>query len=197
MNAKQVKFYEIISEFFASDILKTAAVDKYFGAMLKLDYAMAEELWEFMLIRNDKDIKSSVISSLYIDNVFNMFFEANSAKTLKTLNDNAVIKRAVFQFSPLASDGELFMLPINLLLANKIDAVDEILKHVSKNEAMKGSFGSYMIKFLDKYFIEMMKKDAQRRVKLSSKLSSFLMSVVQKVKGDEKAMLVQRVKEVM
>ncbi|MCH5158600.1 MAG: hypothetical protein J1F33_05335 [Clostridiales bacterium] len=197
MNAKQVKYYEIISEFFASDILKSAAVEKYFGAMLKHDYAMAEELWEFMLIRSDKDIKSTVITSLYVDKIYGMFYESNAAKTLKTLNDNTVIKRAVFQFSPLVSDGELFMLPINLLLSNKIDAVDDILKHVSKNEAMKVSFGAYMIKFLDKYFIEMMKKDAQRRVKLSSKLSSFLLSVVQKVKGDEKAMLVQRVKEVM
>lgn len=197
MNAKQVKYYEIISEFFASDILKSAAVDKYFGAMLKLDYSMAEELWEFMLIRSDKDLKTTVITSLYVDQIYGMFYESNSAKTLKTLNDNAVIKRAVFQFSPLVGEGELFMLPINLLLSNKIDAVDDILKLVSKNEAMKGSFGEYMIKFLDKYFIEMMKKDAQRRVKLTSKLSSFLMSVVQKVKGDEKAMLVQRVKEVM
>lgn len=197
MNAKQVKYYEIISEFFASDILKSAAVEKYFGAMLKHDYAMAEELWEFMLIRSDKDIKSTVITSLYVDKIYGMFYESNAAKTLKTLNDNTVIKRAVFQFSPLVSDGELFMLPINLLLSNKIDAVDDILKLVSKNEAMKVSFGAYMIKFLDKYFIEMMKKDAQRRVKLSSKLSSFLLSVVQKVKGDEKAMLVQRVKEVM
>ena len=37
MNAKQVKQYEILSEFFSSDTLKQAAVDKYFGAMLKLD----------------------------------------------------------------------------------------------------------------------------------------------------------------
>ncbi len=51
MNAKQIKHYEILSEFFNSDILKQAAVDKYFGALLKLDYAFAEDLWEFMLIR--------------------------------------------------------------------------------------------------------------------------------------------------
>ena len=197
MNAKQVKYFEIISEFFASDILKPAAVDKYFGALLKHDYAASEELWEFMLIKNESNIKNPVIASLYIDNVYALFYASNSAKTLKTVTDNATIKRAVFQYSPIASEGELFMLPINLLLANKIDAVDDILKLVSKNEVMKQSFGEYMIKFLDKYFIEMMKKDAQRRVKLSTKLSSFLLSVVQKVKGDERSMLVQRVKEVM
>ena len=197
MNAKQVKYYEILSEFFASDMLRPAAVEKYFGAMLKLDYGSAEELWEFMLIRNEADIKNPVISSLYIDNMFSMFFAANSAKALKTVVDNAVIKRAVFQYSTIVDDGELFMLPVNMLLSNKIAAVDEIFKLLSKNEASKTSFGEYMIKFLDKYFIEVMKKDGQRRVKLGTKMSSFLLSVVQKVKGDERSMLVQRVKEVM
>lgn len=197
MNAKQVKYFQIISEFFGSDILKPAAVDKYFGAMLKLDYASAEDLWEYMLIRNESDIKNPVVAALYIDRVFSMFLAANSAKALKTVVDRNVVMRAVFQFSPSVCDGEAFMLPINLLLSNKIDTVDEILKCVSKNEAMKPSFGGYMIKFLDKYFIELMKKDTQRRVKLNTKMSSFLLSVVQKVKGDERAMLVQRVKEVM
>lgn len=54
-----------------------------------------------------------------------------------------------------------------------------------------------MIKFLDKFFIEIMKKNTQRKVELNRKQSALLMSHVQKVKGDEKAMLVQRVKEVL
>lgn len=62
---------------------------------------------------------------------------------------------------------------------------------------MGASYGEYMIKFLDKFFIEMMKKNAQRKVELNRKQSALLMSLVQKVKGDERAMLVQRVKEVL
>ncbi len=197
MNAKQVKYFEIVSEFFGSDMFKPAAVDKYFGAMLKLDYASAEDLWEYMLIRNDADLKNPVVAALYIDKVFSMFFGVNQAKALKTVLSRPVIERAMFGFSPSVGDGEIFMLPINLLISGKTDAVDEILKFVAKNDAMKPSFGEYMIKFLDKFFIEMMKKDAQRRVKLNTKQSSLLLSVVQKVKGDERAMLVQRVKEVM
>ncbi len=197
MNTKTVKFYEIVSEFFASDILKKAAVDKYFGAMLKLDYASAEDLWEFMLIRNDAELKNPAVAALYIDRAFELFFDAAAAKALKTVTDRAVIMRAVFSFSPSAADGELFALPINLLVAGKTDTVDAILKHVAKNEAMKPAFGEYMIKFLDRFFIEMMKKNAQRKVKLNAKQSALLLSTVQKVKGDERAMLVQRVKEVI
>ena len=197
MNAKQVKQYEILNEFFTSDILKPAAVDKYFGAMLKLDYTFAEDLWEYMLIRNDAELKNTAVAKLYIDRVFGLFFAASSAKALKTINDRAVIQRAVFGFSLSAHDGELFNLPVSLLVANKVDAVDGILKHVAKNEAMKLSFGEYMIKFLDKVFIEAMKKSAQHKVELNRKQSALLMSYAQKVRGDEKAMLVQRVKEVM
>lgn len=197
MNAKQVKQYEILNEFFTSDILKRAAVDKYFGAMLKLDYTFAEDLWEYMLIRNDSELKNTAVAKLYIDHVFELFFAASSAKALKTVNDRAVVQRAVFGFSPTAHDGELFNLPVNLLVANKVDAVDAILKNVLKNEAMKPSFGGYMIAFLDKFFIEVMKKSAQRKVELNRRQSALLMSYVQKVRGDEKAMLVQRVKEVL
>lgn len=197
MNAKQVKFYEIVSGFFASDIFNTAVVNKYFGDLLKLDYSLAEDLWEFMLIRNDSDLKNPAVASLYIEKLYGMFAAANAAKVAKTIVDRPVILRAVFRFSPAAAKDELFMTPVNFLAAGKVDIADAILKQVMQNEAMKPSFGQYMIEFLDRLFIELTKKDAQRRVKLNTKQSQLLLSTVQKVKGDERAMLVQRVKEVL
>ena len=197
MNAKQIKHYELLNGFFTSDTLKPAAVDKYFGELIKLDYTLAEDLWEYMLIRNDKDLKNQTVAALYIDRVFAMFDAAASAKLVKTVTDRAVINRAVFGFSPSVYDGSMFDMPVGLLVANKVDAVESIFKNVVKNEAMSVSFGGYMIKFLDKFFIEMMKKNPQRKVELNRRQSTLLMAYVQKVKGDEKAMLVQRVKEVI
>ncbi len=197
MNTKQIKQYEILSEFFNSDMLKQAAVDKYFGAMLNLDYGAAEDLWEFMLIRNDADLKNLVFAKLYVDRIYELFLKANATKVQKTLIDRPVVSRAVFSFSPTADKGELFAMPINLLVANKVDIVDGIFKNVIKNDAMKSSFGQYMLEFLDKFFIEMMKKNAQRKVELNRKQSTLLMSYAQKVKGNEKAMLIQRIKEIL
>ncbi|MDE7405271.1 MAG: hypothetical protein K2M89_00145 [Clostridiales bacterium] len=197
MNTKQIKQYEILSEFFNSDMLKQAAVDKYFGAMLNLDYGAAEDLWEFMLIRNDADLKNLVFAKLYVDRIYELFLKANATKVQKTLIDRPVVSRAVFSFSPTADKGELFNMVINLLVANKVDIVDGIFKNVIKNDAMKSSFGQYMLEFLDKFFIEMMKKNAQRKVELNRKQSTLLMSYAQKVKGNEKAMLIQRIKEIL
>ncbi len=196
MNAKQIKNYEILSEFFASDTLKQAAVDKYFGAMLKLDYTLAEDLWEYMLIRDDGNLKNPTFAALYVDHVYSLFAAASEAKAAKTLIDRPVITRAVFRFSPTVKAGDFFAIPVGLLVANKTDLADTILKHVMQNDAMGCSFGAYMIEYLDRCFIEIMKKDAQRRVKLSAKQTALLTSTVQKVKGDERAMLIQRVKEV-
>ncbi len=197
MNAKQVNFYEIVSGFFGSDIFKPAVVDKYFGELVKLDYSLAEDLWEYMLIRLDADLKNPAVAALYIEKLCSLFFSVNAAKAIKTVTDRPVVLRAVFRFSPSAADGELFMLPVNFLVSNKADVAEAVLKQVMLNEAMKVSFGGYMIKFLDRFFIELTKKDAQRRIKLSTKQSQLLLSTVQKVKGDERAMLVQRVKEVL
>lgn len=196
MNAKQIKHYETLGAFFSNDMLNPTVVNRCFGELLKLDYALAEDLWEYMLIRNDADLKNPTIAELYIDGVYALFAKANGTRTAKTLTERAVIERAVFRFSPKVDGGELFSLVVNLLVSNKVDVVDGILKLVSQNDAMKSSFGKYMIKFLDKVFIEMTKKSASRRVELNRKQSALLTSVVQKVKGDERAMLVQRVKEV-
>lgn len=197
MNTKQIKHYEILSEFFASDFLKKPAVDKYFGALLKVDYSYAEDLWEYMLIRNESGLNTSAIGTLYLDNIFALFLDAAGARAIKTVVDRAVITRAVFTYSPTADGGELFDISVNLLLSNKVAAVDGIFKCLIKNTAMKPSFGEYMIKFLDRYFIELMKKSAQHRVELGRKQSELLMIYAQKVRGDERAMLVQRIKEVM
>ena len=197
MNTKQIKQYEILHEFFGSDMLNPAAVDKYFNAMLKLDYTAAEDLWEFMLIKHDSELKNPAVAKLYIDRVFGLFLAAGQTRAIKTATDRTVIANALFRFSPTTAEGELFALPVNLLVANKVDTVDAMLKLVAKNEAMKPSFGQYMIAFLDRFFIEMMKKNAQRRVELNRKQSTLLMTHVQKVKGDERARLIQRVKEVM
>lgn len=197
MNTKQVKYYEILDGFFASDIFKDAVVEKYFKEMLKLDYTLAEDLWEYMLIRLDSDLKKKEIAMLYVDKVYKLFSASNNARAVKTVVERPVIERAVFRFCPTADGGELFMLPINLFVANKFDTVDGILKLLSQNEAMKSSFGGYMIAFLDKAFIELTKKDAKRRIHLNNKQAALLMSTVQKVKGEEKPMLIQRVKEVM
>ena len=85
MNAKQIKHYEVLGEFFASDILNPAVVNRCFGALLKLDYALAEDFWEYMLIRNDADLKNPTIAELYIDGVYALFLKANGARTAKTV----------------------------------------------------------------------------------------------------------------
>ena len=195
MNAKQIKFYETVHGFFSSD-MGAKSIDKYFGAMLKLDYTSAEDLWEYMLTCREKELSDGAFTKLYVDKVFSLFFASSASRTLKTIVDRPVISNAVFRYSPSVTDGELFALPINLLVSNKADIVDGLLKLVAKNEAMGVSFGEYMIKFLDRFFIEVMKKNAQRKVELNRKQSTLLLSTVQKVKGDERAMLVQRVKEV-
>lgn len=197
MNAKQIKHYEILSELFTSDMLKAATVDKCFGAVLKLDYGYAEDLWEYMLIRFDSKLNDKAVAELYVDRVFELFTKAAAGRVLKTITDRATVLRAVYGFSPTADEGDIFSFPVSLLLSNKIDAVDAMFKNLYKNELMGVSFGEYLVKFLDKFFIEIMKKNAQHRVELNRKQSTLLMSYAQKVKGDEKAMLIQRIKEVL
>lgn len=197
MNAKQIKHYDILNEFFTSDTLTEQAVKKNFGAILKLDYVLAEDLWEYMLIKLDAKLSDKKIATLYVDSIFDMFMATAEARALKTVNDRAPIQRAVFGFSPTAEDGDLFILAVNLLLSNKIDTVDAMLKNLSKNDNMGVTFGEYLVKYIDKFFIEIMKKNAQHRVELNRKQSTLLMSYAQKVKTDERAMLVQRIKEVM
>ena len=84
---------------------------------------------------------------------------------------------------------------MDLLSNNKTDPAEDIFKCVVKNERI--AYGPFMKELLERVFIEILKKNPSKKLEMSRKLATLLLSYVSKIKTDERAMLEQRIRERM
>lgn len=196
MNAKQLKFLELFAAFAKTEPTDEKGLLKCFKALLEHDFLQAADVWEYLIVENEELLSDKKTAQLIGDKIFNLFFHKAQTKTIKAICDSAPIRRALYQYSPSAGDGELFLILSNLFCTNKIDDADNILKCLVKNTASKKTFGIMMKEHLERLFIELLKKSGGQKIEMSRKLSTLLLGYITKIKTDERAMLEQRIKEV-
>lgn len=196
MNAKQLKFLSVFEEMSRAGFTDEATVKKHFPAVLRLDFALALDLWDYICSAYENDLAASKdVAALLGGTVADMFYKQAAQKTVKALADLPSVRRAVYQYSPRAGEGVAFGILVDLLSANKTDAADDLLKCLLKNGDVP--YGPTMKKLLERVFIELMKKNPAKKMEMPRKLATLLLSYVSKIKTDEKAMLEQRIRETM
>ncbi|MCL2862154.1 MAG: hypothetical protein FWE22_07065 [Firmicutes bacterium] len=194
MDTKKFKFLQTFERFIQVDFFSDKDIlMKNMKTFLSLDFSQAVDVWVYLITTREKDLeKNARIALMLGDDMFNLFFENNSQKCLKALSDEVMLKKAVYQYCANSLSGENFKVLVNLIVGNKLELADEILKCVIKNEKIK--FGEVMKKLLETVFIELLKKNPQKIV-LNKKQTELLLGYVKKIKTDERAMLEQRIKE--
>lgn len=196
MNPKQLKYLSLFEQMSQSDPLSDTAIKKFMPAFLNLDYALAAEAWDYLCTTREDKLAADPKAALALGgNVFDMFYKKAAQKAVKTLADLPAVRRAVYQYSPTASENTAFNVMIDLLNSNKTDAAEEIFKCLVKNENIK--YGAFMKALLERLFIEILKKNPSKKIEMSRKLSTLLLAYVAKIKTDERAMLEQRIRETM
>ena len=196
MNSKQLKYLTLFEEMSKSDVGSEATAQKYVTAFINLDFSLALDVWDYVCTTRESQMaKNEAIAATWGANALKKFYTQNSQKTLKTLCDNAVVRRAVYQYCAAATENEAFTILTDLLLSNKLVPAEEILKCLVKNERIE--YGPFMKNLLERLFIEILKKSASKKIEMSRKLAALMLTYVGKIKTDEKAMLTQRIKEIM
>ena len=194
MNAKELKYTSILESTFKDDFLTEAVAKKSFTSLLNLDFALAQNLWEYVCTAYESDLaKNEEVATVYGDIIFNAFYTKGAPKTVKALTDIPALRRAVFTYSPKADRGNAFGIMVDLLVGNKTVPADDIFKCLVKNERI--NYGPFMKELLERLFIELMKKSATKKLELSRKLGTLLLTYVSKIRTEERAMLEQRIRE--
>lgn len=196
MDTKKYKFFKLFSALMHQDISSNAVMDKYISEFLKLDYSLAEDVWEFLILETEDKLTAPGVAEVFIDLPLGKFYNAGITKICKTLSSRPKIRNAVFELSPTADMGNAFDLMINFLLTKPQDA-DAALACVVRNTAIKSTFGAYMKAVIERYFLELMKRSPDKTVNLKQKNADLLVGYVKRIKTDEKPLLLQRIKEVM
>lgn len=199
MNAKQIKYYDKIFEFGRVDPLsEPEKVYEFFTFMLEHDFEQAGEIWEYLLESKKSALQSSQVVISIVDKVLLLFVEKSAQKTTKLLIENPVIRNAVYQLSANADSEFTLSVVCNILLGGKIETSEDFLKALQKNTALECEFSGVMREIIDNVIEALRTKAAQKNapVKMQKKLATWLMSYMSKVKGAQKAILAQKIKEV-
>lgn len=187
---------QLFENFVKTDFLiDKKTLQKSVKGFLELDYSLAVEVWDYLVTtREDQLINDKRIASVLGEMMFGIFYERAPSKCVKAVCDVPSVRRAVYQHSPEACKNANFNVFVDLLVGGKTDVCDEILKCLIKNERIK--FGESMKRVLEQVFVELLKKNPAK-IEMSKKLSTLLLTYIRKIKTDERAMLEQRIREIM
>ena len=176
-------------------LIDKKTLQKSMKGFLDLDYALAVETWDYLVTTRESElINDKKLAATIGEMMFGVFYARASTKCVKAVCDVPSIRRAVYQHSPEAGKGDNFNILVDLLSGGKIDAADEILKCLIKNERIR--FGETMKRVLEQLFIELLKKNPAK-IEMSKKLQTLMLTYIKKIKTDERAMLEQRIRETM
>lgn len=196
MNPKQLKFLTLFEEMVGADYATDAGLKKHFTAFANLDFAMAVDVWDYLCTTQEPKLaKDEAFGKLMGGKAFDLLYAKNGAKTIKAVYDVPAVRRAVYQYAPVAEGSAPFTVLVDTLVANKTTQGEDIFKCLVKNE--RTPYGPFMKKLLERVFIEILKKSTSKKLEMPRKLATLLLSYVSKIRTDERAMLEQRIRETM
>lgn len=200
MDSKVLSFFNAFTKFAKEDIESNPdAILTFFKSVIKLDYERFIDCWEYVITKNDKLLSREYFDKILTIDTLTMARDKNSLKTTKAIVANPVIAKAIYTDSMYACTDASLELLVGLLITQKLSEADVILKLIQKNTAAKKPFGQFMVEITDKLFFELLKKqgNVSLKVDMPKKLAQLLTAYISKIRGPERALLEQRIREIM
>ena len=201
MNSKLMKYYETMLNFGKADyVTEPKLLHKFIAYLLDYDYQIAFDMWEYVLIKESDLVSDPKYARSFGDEVLNLFMAKGEPKAVKAINDSLPVRQVIYQYSAAACENpksQTYKFLLNMLLTNKLTDADEILKCFVKNTAIAEPYPKTFKKIVDDIIVEILKKAANKsKVEMPRKLAALLKEYITKMKGPEKALLEQKIKEV-
>ncbi|MCL2798176.1 MAG: hypothetical protein FWD58_09025 [Firmicutes bacterium] len=196
LNAKGLRYFELFEAFLRIDIESDKiGCAKAVRNLLDLDYAAAVDIWEYMATtREEKFANNEKLADAVCFDFFNQFYARASSKCIKAATEIPVLRRAVLQHSKKACTENSLTMLSDLLISLKLLPSEDILKCVLKNE--KTHYGKTLKSIVERVFADLLKKNPAR-IQMPKPLAELLLTYIRKIKTDERALLEQRIKEIM
>lgn len=199
MDSKVSGFYNAFYDFSRENIVeKSDAILPFFKTVLKIDFDAFTNCWEFFLVKHEKLLSKPEFNKIFTYDILNIACEKNYQKTVKSILGVPVISKALYFFSEYSATGNAFEILESLLLTQKVTDAEVLMKHLQKNTTVKTGFGENMVQLVEKLFFDILKKqgNVSKKVELPRKLRTLLTDYIAKIKGPERALLEQRIREI-
>jgi hypothetical protein len=179
MNQKTARKYELIAAIAAP---VGADLPRVFAELAEIDFQTAFEMWEFTLARGADIVEMGL----------DLFQNISETKTRQLFCESLPLQRLVYS-SPCAGGSKCITFLGNLILTNKLDPASECLSRLRANTHL--NFDEAMRAVTDAAFAAYCQKNNVRAPVFNRKQKDLLLSFIGKVKGPNRALLLQRMKE--
>ena len=179
MNKKTLRKYELVSELMTTS---ENAMEKI-RELCDIDFQTAFDMWEY---------KIGISNGLVIAG-FDFFQSVSEQKTRTAIAESIPVQKAIYS-STEATDPKLIEYLGNFVIANKLDTAEECLAKLRSNPHF--DFNEIISNVINTIFALSCKKNNSRVPVLNKKQKALLIDYINKIKGPNKALLLQRMKEI-
>ena len=194
MNAKELKRYNLILAI-GNTAPDDLALVEHFTDLATTCYQTAFEMWEFMLNKHSDAIAYDGTAGVLETQIWDVLYSASESKFKSMFPKSAPLMKLVYSGSATAATGGNLRYLTSLILESKIDVADEVLKLLNANKNPNTDFGGRMKVVLDDVWETYCIKHNAKVPKMNNKQKMMLLEHTLKIKGANKALLSQRIKE--
>jgi len=178
MNQKTARKYELISACVSGE----GDTAKHLTELVAIDFDTAFDMYEYALGAGKS------IASVGLD----ILMKASESKTRAMFCESLPLQKLIFSSSEAVAPNIAVFLG-NLIISGKLDTAEECLQKLRGNTHI--DFNDSMKVVLDTTFAVYCQKNNVRVPVLNKKQKTLLQSYIDKVKGSNKALMLQRIKE--
>ncbi len=192
MDTKTKNFFKALTEMALFNVeIHPQIFTETINHTLNYDFDTAVNLWEYLLEKYDKvfcAIKQA--NAALSTDTLKLFYDKSLSKTLKMLSENAVIKKYLLTLSSAAFDEVIKNTVAQAVMGNRTENADEYLKFLCRHE----EFGKIMIEILTAIREKLLLKDT-KYLRLTNKQATYLNVYATKIRTSDRAVVLQRIKE--
>lgn len=194
MDNKNYILFNCLTEFDENN-LNEASFVRVIKRLNQIDFNMSIMVWEFFLTKYAKVLNGKLSASL-VSEVYLLLKEKNAQKINKEIFENKIFLNALFLQTDTIKNKEVLLYLVNLIKTSKFEPAGEILKLLSKNQTI--DYAEVLQEIFEAYF-QLILDNAKEGdiIRINKKIAFFFLQFVSKIKGDKKALLKQRVNELI
>jgi len=192
MNAKEIRKYVLIGKIINSKP-QDAELPTWFAELAQTDFTTAFEVWEFMLLGFSKDLADIMIATNIETQVFQIFAVQSETKTRQLLSASDPLIRLIYGACATSCTSANLATLVHFILSAKLECADVALAAIRSNTT--GDFGERMRIIVDSVFKTYCESKGVKKCELTRKQSALLLEYIGKIKGPNKMLLTQRIKE--
>ena len=192
MNTKDIRKYTLIAKIL-NEPMQNEIITSWLTELAGIDFTVAFEVWEYVLHASQELFKDQKLAEQHEAKAFEMFVALSETKTRQLLAaSDPLIKLIYGACATSCTDTNLATL-VHFILSAKLESADAALAAVRSNPT--GDFGERMRIIVDSVFKTYCESKGVKKCELSRKQSALLLEYISKIKGPNKMLLTQRVKE--